>query len=152
VADAPRFRIWPPVAFGVPFLLGLAVTWRLGDPVTLGIWARPAGFILVAFVIPWDAWALASMVRHRTAILPGGATTTLLTTGPFAISRNPLYVGFIGWHLALGLLLGSVWALVGLPIAILAVLWGAILPEESYLAQKFGSVYEDYRKRVRRWV
>jgi hypothetical protein len=34
-----------------------------------------------------------TVARHRTALLPGGATTTVISSGPFALSRNPLYVG-----------------------------------------------------------
>lgn len=152
MVDAPRFRIWPPVAFGVPFLLGVAASTWLGDPAPLGPWARPVGLVLLALVVPWDTWALVTMRRRRTAILPGAPTTSLITTGPFRMSRNPLYVGFTVLHASLALLLGSLWALAALPVAILAVLWGAILPEEAYLAGKFGSAYDDYRRRVRRWI
>ena len=91
-------------------------------------------------------------MSRRTGLLPGQASTTLVTTGIFAVSRNPLYVGFTGLHLGLALVLGSLWALAALPLALLAVLWGAILPEEAYLAGKFGAEYADDRSKVRRWL
>lgn len=151
-SDAPRFRIWPPVAFAVPFLLGLGASWWLGDPVVLPRWSGLAGLVLLILAVPWDAWALWGLLSRRTALLPGSPTTTLVVTGPFALSRNPLYVGFVLLHGGLALVLGSVWALAALPVAILAVLWGAILPEEAYLARKFGRDYAQYRARVRRWI
>jgi sugar lactone lactonase YvrE len=49
------------------------------------------------------------MARHRTALLPGGATTTLIESGPFARSRNPLYVGLLVLSAGLALLAGSLW-------------------------------------------
>lgn len=150
--DAPAFRIWPPVAFAVPFLVGLAATRWIGETARLGPYAQEAGLLLLLLVIPWDAWALWALLSRRTALLPGGATTTLVTTGIYRVSRNPLYVGFAVLYAGLGLVLGSVWALALLPVAILAVLWGAILPEEAYLARKFGADYDAYRQRVRRWL
>lgn len=152
MADAPAFRIWPPVAFGVPFALGVAASTWIGDPLALGAWATPAGIALLAVAVPWDAWGLLAILRRRTGLLPGRPTTALITTGPFRLSRNPLYVGFVLLHVAFALLLGSVWALVGLPVAVLAVWWGAIAPEEAYLAAKFGEEYAAYRSRVRRWL
>lgn len=152
MADAPPFRIWPPVAFGVPFLLGLGGSWWLGDPVALPAWTRLAGWGIVFFAALWQACGLWALLSRRTGLLPGQATTTLVTTGVYRLSRNPLYVGFAGLHLGLGLALGSVWALAALPVAVLAVTWGAILPEEAYLAQRFGAEYADYRNKVRRWL
>ncbi len=150
--DAPAFRILPPVAFAVPLGLGLAATWWLGDPVRFGPWARWTGWALLALVVPWDAWALATLGRHHTTVLPGRPTTHLVTTGPFRLSRNPLYVGFALLSTSIALLAHSTWALAGLPVALLAVQWGAILPEETYLAGKFGDAYAQYKARVRRWL
>jgi protein-S-isoprenylcysteine O-methyltransferase Ste14 len=38
------------------------------------------------------------------------------------------------------------------PVGVLALWWGAILPEERYLSAKFGAGYDAYRARVRRWL
>lgn len=152
MADAPDFRIWPPVAFGVPFLLGLGASWWLGDPVSLPRWSRDAGSVLLVLAALWQAWGLWSLLRRHTGLLPGQPTTALVTTGPFRVSRNPLYVGFAALHLGAALALHSPWALVALPVAVLAVLWGAILPEEAYLARKFGAAYAEYCGKVRRWL
>jgi protein-S-isoprenylcysteine O-methyltransferase Ste14 len=43
------------------------------------------------------------------------------------------------------------WALVFVPVGVVALVWGAIRPEERYLAGKFGDEYEAYCARVRRW-
>jgi protein-S-isoprenylcysteine O-methyltransferase Ste14 len=50
------------------------------------------------------------------------------------------------------LLAPTFWGLVLFPVAVLLVLWGAILPEERFLHQRFGGAYDDYRRRVRRWL
>lgn len=85
-------------------------------------------------------------------MLPGGATTSLIEEGPYRLSRNPLYVGLLALHLAIALLVASLWALVLFPLAVLLLWWGAIAPEERFLRARFGEPYDAYTRRVRRWL
>ena len=153
MTDAPAYRIWPPVALGVPLLAGVLLTAVAGDPFTLAPdGARIVGTVLIVVFGVWNGWTLTVMAAHRTAVLPGGATRVILDRGPFRLSRNPLYVGLIVLDVALALLWPSVWALIGVPIGVALLFWGAIAPEERYLSTKFGPDYDDYRRRVRRWL
>ena len=151
--DSPAFRIWPPVALGVPLAAGLVLTATVGDPVSIASAAMRwvGGTLAIAFVL-WNGWTLWVMATNRTAVLPGGATVLILQSGPFRLSRNPLYVGLIALDVAVALLAPSFWALVFVPIGVVALSWGAIRPEERYLADKFGSEYDGYRAQVRRWL
>ena len=153
VSDAPAYRIWPPVALGVPLLVGIVITATAGDPVELPVAAARlvGGVLLVAFAL-WNGSALLLLARHRTALLPGGSTRVILDRGPFGRSRNPLYLGLIALDLALALLWPSFWAVVLVPVGIAALQWGAVLPEERYLSAKFGAEYDAYRDRTRRWL
>ena len=151
--DAPAYRIWPPLALGVPLVVGLVLTAVRGDPVALaGDSTRVVGIVLVVAFLLWNGWALSVMAANRTSILPGGATTAVLHKGPFRLSRNPLYIGLIALDVGLALLAGSLWALWSVPVGIEALTWGAIRPEERYLAGKFGAEYAAYSARVRRWL
>jgi protein-S-isoprenylcysteine O-methyltransferase Ste14 len=150
--DTVRYRLWPPVAIGAPLLVGWIATAVVGDPVELGGWRVPLGWALVLFFVAWNGWALSLFARHRTGLLPGQAVSTIIEDGPFRVSRNPLYVGLFALYLGLALLAPTVWGLVLFPIAVLLVLWGAILPEERMLRQQFGPDYEAYARRVRRWL
>ena len=97
----------------------------------------------------WGAWQLK---RAGTAIDPYGSSSAIVTSGPYAFSRNPLY-------LAIGLLFAAV-ALAFNSIAMLAMIlpWfvvmhtGVVLREETYLTAKFGATYAAYRQQVRRWL
>jgi protein-S-isoprenylcysteine O-methyltransferase Ste14 len=151
--DAPAFRIWPPVALGVPLVVGWVASATAGDPLPVdgSVTTMVGGALVVAFVV-WNGWTLWVMASHRTAILPGGATAVILQSGPFGHSRNPLYVGLVCLDLGVGLLVHSFWALACVPLGVMALWWGAVRPEERYLAGKFGPEYEAYRARVRRWV
>ncbi len=114
--------------------------------------AAGLGWLLVAAFAVWNGWALVTIARHETALLPGGETTTVIDRGPFARSRNPLYVGLLVGSAGVALVLGSVWALLALPLEWALLRWGAVVPEERYLTEKFGATYTDYTDRVRRWL
>ena len=151
--DAPAFRVWPPVALGGPWLAGWALTLVSGDPVSLQHpWVRGAGWGLLVFFGAWNGWALWLMHGHRTALLPGGATRVIIDSGPFGLSRNPLYVGLVALDIGISLLWPSFWALVLVPVGVALLWWGAVRPEEQYLSAKFGAEYDAYRGRVRRWL
>lgn len=153
VVDAPAFRIWPPVALGVPLATGLVLSATAGDPVSVSsTTTRWVGWLLVVGFVLWNGWTLAYMATRNTAVLPGAATVLVLQSGPFRVSRNPLYVGLVALDLGWALVADSFWALVFVPIGVAALWWGAIRPEEHYLATKFGADYDAYRARVRRWL
>lgn len=109
-------------------------------------WALLAGFAV------WNGWSLWLFRRHRTGLLPGGATTSLIEEGPYRLSRNPLYVGLLALHLGIALLVPSLWAVVTLPVSWLLVWWGAVRPEERFLRERLGEPYVAYTHRVRRWL
>ncbi|GGI45603.1 protein-S-isoprenylcysteine O-methyltransferase Ste14 [Agromyces flavus] len=151
--DAPAYRIWPPLALGVPLIAGFVLTAVVGDPVALPpAPTRTVAIVLIVAFAAWNGWAIWLMGRHRTALLPGGATSTILDRGPFRVSRNPLYLGLIALYVALALLWPSFWALVLVPVGVAGVWWGAVVPEEKYLRAKFGPEYDAYCARVRRWL
>ncbi len=150
--DTVAFRLWPPVAIGGPLLVGWLATLGWGDPVDLGGWRVPLGWVLVLLFLGWNGWSLWLFARHDTGLLPGQATQAMIEEGPYRLSRNPLYVGLLALYLALALLAPTFWGLVLFPIAVLLVLWGAILPEERFLHERFGAPYDDYTQRVRRWL
>jgi protein-S-isoprenylcysteine O-methyltransferase Ste14 len=147
--DGPAFRVWPPVSVGGPLLLGLLISSWVGDPLS----STPLlGWLLIAAFVLWNGWALVTIARHRTALLPGGETTVVIDSGPFSVSRNPLYIGLLVGSAGVALVAGSLWALVALPVEWALLRWGAVVPEERYLTAKFGTTYDDYARRVRRWL
>jgi len=150
--DTVRFRLWPPVAVGVPLLVGWLATSLWGDPVAVGAWRVPLGWALVLLFVGWNGWSLWLFRRYETGLLPGQATQAMIEEGPYRLSRNPLYVGLLALYLGLALLAPTFWGLVLFPAAVLLVQWGAIRPEERFLHERFGARYDDYARRVRRWL
>jgi protein-S-isoprenylcysteine O-methyltransferase Ste14 len=109
-------------------------------------------------VLPLGAGAALSMVADRdfkrrgTSVKPLGETTTLITDGAFRISRHPMYLGFVLVLLGLGMLLGSLLAL--LPVAAFAVFIDVVFIrfEERKMEAGFGAAWREYKRRVRRWL
>ena len=73
-------------------------------------------------------------------------------TGPFAVSRNPIYLANTLLMIGVALISGIVWFLLLAIIAAFATQKMAIEGEEKVLATKFGKKYRDYAKKVRRWI
>ena len=128
------------------------VSFRLWPPLAIGAWRIPVGWVLVVAFAVWNGWSLWLFARYETGLLPGQATRAMIESGPYRLSRNPLYVGLLALYLALALLAPTFWGLVLFPVAVLLVWWGAIRPEERFLHERFGTAYDDYTRRVRRWL
>lgn len=154
---APRAGIipWPPVIY----LAGIAASFLLDRLVVLPWFGSPMADILVA--VGWLALfafvalfvsAIRTMMRAKTPINPNAQPEHLVTKGPFAISRNPIYLADTLLLIGLGLVTGIAWFL---PVAVIAAFLTrkvAIEREERWLREKFGKPYRDYMKRVRRWI
>jgi len=78
--------------------------------------------------------------------------SALVTTGVFRISRNPMYVGFAALLAAWAIYLSAPWSLLGVVVFVLFIRRFQIAPEERVLRAKFGRAYEEYQRRVRRWI
>ncbi|MEV8467055.1 isoprenylcysteine carboxylmethyltransferase family protein [Fluviibacterium sp. DFM31] len=151
-AHAHPWKISDVVLF--PLLaMGLVLEWVW--PTTLYLW-RPIGGLLGVALFLFGFWLISraktELDKAHQPSLPGTATTQLVTTGPFAWSRNPNYLGAALAGIGGALALDSAWLVAAtlLACAILEV-W-MIRPEERYLAERFAEEYQDYRRRTRRWL
>lgn len=147
--DRPNAVPWPPI-----ILVGAAVTaFVAGTVLPLRLDVPPAlGWIAGAAALALDGWAMATMARAHTNILPHRAAGRLVTTGPFALTRNPIYVGNALLLAGVGLAVGSAWFLLAAAAAAVATHHLAVLREERHLAARFGADWEAYARRTPRWI
>lgn len=152
IAERPNAIPWPPVLLvaGIAFgaLLGMFLPLDVAIPTPL----RLAGFVLLAAGITFDVSAIFWMARARTNILPHKPAGALLTSGPFRVSRNPIYVGNTITLAAMGLAFANLWYAVAAAVMALLVHRLAILREEAHLAARFGKAWNDYAARTPRWL
>ncbi len=106
---------------------------------------------LLPGVLLW-AWSAIELRRHRTSLDHAQAPTALVTTGPFRYSRNPIYVGLTLLMIGFSIDYESLWALLLIVPAVVALQRQTIAREESQLEEKFGQPYLDYKASVRRWL
>jgi len=145
---------WPPVLFLAVIAAGLLANWLLPLPWP-GLDDAPAraiglGFGVIGVVL--IALSVRALIAHGTTVRPDETSTVLVTSGPYAWFRNPIYLGavlllFAGaeitksiWFVAAGLIFGAL-------VTILQ-----ILPEERHLEAQFGDAYLNYKARTRRWI
>ena len=121
---------------------GSELTWRLE---IFGAVLLLAGFTLIA-------WAFYTFASARTGILPMRPATRIVHWGPYAFTRNPMYTGMSIMYLGGALVLNWGWALILLPVVMLATYLLVMKREEKYLMSAFPDEYGDYKKRVRRWL
>lgn len=142
----------PPLLYLGVLAIGLGL--HLAFPVRVvprGI-ALVAGGIACLLSAALGGTGLWALRRAGTSQNPRRPTTALVVSGPFRISRNPLYLSLLCLYVGIGLLVNGLWLLL-LAVPLITVLrLGVIGPEERYLERKFGDEYRRYRSRVRRWL
>lgn len=79
-------------------------------------------------------------------------TTTIVTSGIYRFSRNPMYLGFLMWLCAWAFMLSNLVGFVFLPLFVFYMNRYQIIPEEKILHQQFGDIYYRYLKKVGRWL
>lgn len=101
----------------------------------------------------WIVGAAAFAMRSaETTVRPDRPATHFLTKGPFRFSRNPIYLGMAMILFGIGAAAGDLWSFLFALLACIALQRFAILPEERHLESRFGKLYRDYCKKVRRWI
>lgn len=110
-----------------------------------------AGLALAGAGLAITALAVRARRRRADGEFDLANPPSLVTDGPHARSRNPMYVGWWLIHLGFGIARGSAWVFVTLPLAVLAE-HGTVRAEERKLAQQFGSEFDAYVIRVPRYV
>ncbi|MDF1716830.1 MAG: isoprenylcysteine carboxylmethyltransferase family protein [Antarcticimicrobium sp.] len=117
-----------------------------------GAWADFAGGLLVGGGLLLMLLAVVELRRKRTTIIPHQTPSTLVQSGIFSRSRNPIYLGDILVLAGLILRFDAVLALPLLPVFTWVIERRFILPEEDRMRRAYRTDYARYERKVRRWV
>jgi protein-S-isoprenylcysteine O-methyltransferase Ste14 len=145
----------PPVALGV---IAAGLMWAASSAAPAFDFIVPANSVFSASLALMGALTcLAGVVsfrRAKTTVNPmkPDSTSTLVVSGTYRYTRNPMYAGFLLILLGWAAFLSNVLALIVLPAFVLYMNRFQILPEERALAALFGDDYTEYLARVRRWL
>jgi protein-S-isoprenylcysteine O-methyltransferase Ste14 len=152
--DTAQVRIRPPLVWALAVIAGLALNW-LVLPLPFLADDRNAGWLgtIVFFLaLALFAWAIATMTRAGTNVPGNRPTRTIVESGPYRFTRNPIYLGMFLALIGLAIAFDTLWLLILLVPFALVIRYAAVAREEAYLDRKFGDVYRGYCARVRRWL
>ena len=145
---------WPPVLL---IATGIAA-WTLGRFVPVpwpGIEDMPAHIFGIGFGViglGLAAWSIQTLSRAGTTVMPHGTSTALVTRGPYARFRNPIYLADAMLLLCVAELSHNIWFVAAAALFAVLTTTMQILPEERHLSARFGTAYDAYKSRTRRWI
>jgi protein-S-isoprenylcysteine O-methyltransferase Ste14 len=151
----PVMRIPVPWVYVLTYLLGLALQLLRPIPIhspLVSSGLRIVGFSLVAAGMVVAFSALGIFRRTKTTTVPFEKPSTLVTSGPYRFSRNPMYLGLATLYAGVACTRLELWPLVVLPLLLAYVNFEVIPVEERRLGEAFGDAYQQYGVRVRRWI
>jgi protein-S-isoprenylcysteine O-methyltransferase Ste14 len=142
------------VVFGIPFIAAIIIQYfvPLSLPINFTIIGIIVGVVLFIIGVFLIIFARRELAQNGQPTDPGLPTSTIVTTGVFSISRNPLYLGGVCVLAGIAMVFNWPWVLLLLLPSIIACHYILIAPEERYLANKFGKEYLFYTASVHRWI
>jgi protein-S-isoprenylcysteine O-methyltransferase Ste14 len=149
---ANRGSVRPPLVYLGAVALGLVIhlLWpaRLIPPSV----STPIGAVLTLVAVALFVFAVRTFRAAGTPIPGSRPTTTIVGTGPYRFSRNPIYLAFSLLQLGLAFWVNSLGVLLTLIPAVALMSLVVIPREERYLEARFPSEYLAYKASVRRWL
>jgi protein-S-isoprenylcysteine O-methyltransferase Ste14 len=145
-------RTFPPTYLNSLLLLEIAFHWILPIRQVLNPPITYLGLILIVISVALNIYSARFLRQQNTTSSFQETPDKLVVTGPFARSRNPIYLSGVLLSMGIAIFLGSLITFV-IPILIFLILNNIHIPdEERKLEEKFGLEFLEYKQLVRRWV
>jgi protein-S-isoprenylcysteine O-methyltransferase Ste14 len=144
-------RIPVPWVFALAYLVGALLEHFVKLHVDSVIDTHAAGVAIFAVGLIIALWAQVLFRSRGTTTVPGQKSVVLVTSGPYRLTRNPMYVGLALAYVGEAGILRQVWPLAFLPLVMVYVNSIVIPVEERRLRETFGPIYEIYCLKVGRW-
>ncbi len=141
----------PPIIFLGSILLGIALNlaWPLHFVATS---VRLLGPVVTACAVVLFLLSYREFRAAGTSVRGSTRSTTIVQTGPYRFSRNPIYLAFVLFVLGLSVWLNNAWLLVTLVPTVGVIAIVVISREERFLESNFNQEYSSYKAAVRRWL
>lgn len=152
--DGAAVRVPPPLVYLGGVVVGALLHAYL-TPFSLGLSSTLRAIMATALILLSLGLMAAAIGMFRSIgqdPKPWKSTPSILSTGIYRFTRNPMYVGMAAVQAGIGVALANGWIVILVVPVLVIVYWTAIRHEEAYLETKFGSTYTDYKSSVRRWL
>ncbi|MBS1552643.1 MAG: isoprenylcysteine carboxylmethyltransferase family protein [Bacteroidetes bacterium] len=153
-SKGPGVYIPPPLIYLLIFIASVFIQKRI--PISEAIFQtmiiKVAGVIFLVTALFFLLRSLRQFFLTKNTVILIKPATSLQTTGIYAITRNPMYIGLSFVYLGITCLIGNWWNIILFPILFLIIQEFIIKREEKYLELEFGQQYAEYKRTVRRWL
>jgi protein-S-isoprenylcysteine O-methyltransferase Ste14 len=151
-ADNPGVIAFPPLIWLVNAVTSVLMHLFIRVPIMQYGLCLVGGIVFIILAPTLALSAFRTMKSAGTNVHPSEPSLTIVRTGPFRFTRNPMYLALCLLQAALGFFLNDwITLLFVVPLALIFH-YGVILREERYLTAKFGELYLQYKREVRRWI
>jgi protein-S-isoprenylcysteine O-methyltransferase Ste14 len=150
--DTPAVIAPPPLIYLVALAIGFVLEALLPSASVPAAASWSVGSVFVIAGVALARSFFRALHHAHTPISPYSSAKALVTTGPYALSRNPGYLGMTLAYVGIAILSGALWVLVPLVPTLFLIDRGVIRREERHLERSFGADYARYRARTRRWI
>jgi protein-S-isoprenylcysteine O-methyltransferase Ste14 len=141
----------PPLVLLAAVILGVVLHWIWPVPFIPSALALAGPLILIAAVLLF-VFSFREFRISGTPVRGSERTTTIVRTGPYRFSRNPIYLAFVLFLLGLAVALNNLWLFVALAAFVSFISIIVIPREEQFLERNFQAEYSEYKATVRRWL
>jgi len=150
--DNPGVIAFPPLIWLVNAAISVLVHLFIPVPIRSYRFCVVCGIVFIILALTLALSAFRTMKEAGTNVLPSKPALTIVRSGPFRFTRNPVYLSFCLLQVALGFFFNN-WITLLFVVPLAAIFhYGVILREERYLTAKFGEPYLEYKRAVRRWI
>jgi protein-S-isoprenylcysteine O-methyltransferase Ste14 len=142
----------PPLIYLIAIVLGIAIHFVWPVPLVPRAIGTTVGVIVVLAAVALFITSVHTFRAAGTPVPGNRPTTTIVGTGPYRFSRNPIYLAFSLLQVGLAFWVNSLWLLITLVPAVALMSLVVIPREERYLDTRFPAEYSSYKASVRRWI
>jgi len=145
-------KILPPTYFATCLIIAAVLHYLLPIKQIIYYPINLLGFLFFVIGGILNIWTDQLFKKNKTTVKPGEKPSVLIQTGPFKISRNPMYLGMSILLIGIGFILGSVSSFIGVFLFVATMEIAFITQEERFMQEQFGEEYLAYKKKVGRWI
>ena len=145
-------NIFPPTYFFISLVIAALLHFTFPIKQLIYYPINLIGFLFFLLGGLLNIWADQLLKKQNTTVKPNKIPTVLIQTGAYKITRNPMYLGMTLLLIGAGFILGSIISFAGTILFILSMEIRFIPMEEKLMQEQFGDEFDNYKKKVRRWI